>query len=111
MEISDRPTLPEYIAAVHPDGAPGSLVPVRLVPVEAFGGDCDCHLEHDHDGNPCAGWGYGLMDAVPGYSDCNRAHGRIYRRDEDWSLRDPSEVIVVWVASAEIKKFDQIFGN
>lgn len=108
---SPSETLPEYLARAYPNGAPADLVPVRLVPVEVFGGDCDCHLNHDHDGNPCTGWGYGLCDAVGAGSDCNRAVGRIYRRDEDRSPRLDGETIVVWVPAGELEKFDKRFGD
>lgn len=55
------------------------LVPLTLVPVEVFGGEPDDDT-----------WGYGLMDAVPAWSDCNRADGRIYRVDDtDPQYRKP----------------------
>ena len=61
------------------------LVEIELVPVEVFGTDgcqlCDHCQKHD---------GYGLMDAVSSWSDCNRAVGRIYRVED---LRDPGEPI------------------
>lgn len=82
------------------------LVKVTLVPVEVFGTDCrkcDDGVEH-----------YGLCDAVgPGYSDCNRAIGRIYRRDDEESVpyRDPADVITVYVPRSELPKFEQRFGE
>jgi hypothetical protein len=106
-----RETLPQQLARLYPDGAPAGLVPVRLVPVEVFGGDCDCHLDHDHDDNPCSGWGYGLCDAVDACSDCNRAVGRIYRRDEDESPREVGNAILVWVTPEQAALFDVVFGD
>ena len=86
-----------------------ALVRVRLVPVEVFGGD-----EEDCDG--CGGTvkcGYGLMDAVQAWSDCNRAEGRIYRVDDDHSepYRQPGDTITVYVPQSEMAKFAKRFGD
>lgn len=74
----------------------GDLVKVTLVPVEVFGTES-----------------YGLADAVSPWSDCNRARGHIYRRDEDENVpyRNPSEVITVYVPRNELPKFDESFGD
>src|SRR5260221_69305 len=106
-----RETLRQHVARLDPEGAPSGLVPVRLVPVEVFGGDCDCHLMHDHDDNSCSGWGYGLCDAVDGMSDCNRAVGGIYRRDEGESPRSDGNTILVWVTPEQVALFDVVFGE
>jgi hypothetical protein len=58
---------------------PQMLVPLVLVPIEPFGGDC----EHPGCDDPDHREGIGLCDAVgPGWSDCNRAYGRIYRVED-----------------------------
>lgn len=80
------------------------LVKVTLVPVEVFGTECDaCDREV----------GYGLCDAVSAWSDCNRAHGRIYRKDEDDGVqyRNPDDVITVYVPQSEMQKFEKRFGE
>jgi hypothetical protein len=70
-----------------------AAVKVTLVPVEVFGTDS----------------GYGLMDAVSPWSDCNRAIGHIYRRDEEENVpfRNSSDVITVYVPRNELAKFDK----
>lgn len=67
-------------------------VKITLVPVEVFGTDS-----------------YGLMDAVSAWSDCNRAIGQIYRRDEEEFAkhRKPDDVITVYVPRSELWKFDR----
>lgn len=111
------------------------LVPITLVPVEVFGGDCDCHIDAGHayvqpEGTPegmtaqeqpsgvvklvprCAGWGYGLSDAVQAWSDCNRADGRIYRVDEtDPKYREPGETVTVYVPRAALPWFEKHWGE
>jgi hypothetical protein len=87
----------------------GPLVRVRLVPVEVFGADED-------DCASCGGtvrFGYGLMDAVQAWSDCNRARGRIYRKDDDYSegYREPGDVITVYVPQSEMEKFERRYGD
>jgi len=64
------------------------LISVHLVPVEVFGSD----------------EGYGLSDAVPEWSDCNRAIGHIYRFD-DLGHRRPGETLEVWVDPEEYRAF------
>jgi hypothetical protein len=87
---------------VGADQAGAPLVKVSLVPVEVFGAECrTCDTEV----------GYGLSDAVSPWSDCNRAVGHIYRRDEGDTPRDPAEVITVYVPQAEVAKFEQRFGE
>lgn len=120
--------------AAHP--MPYDLVPIALVPVQVFGGDCDCHVAAGHndaptDGMPpdmtvlrtppgapaqvvkrCSGWGYGLSDAVPSWSDCNRAAGHIYRVDDtDPDLRQHGDTIVVYVSRAMLPWFEKRFGE
>ena len=70
------------------------LVKVTLVPVEVFGTD-----------------GYGLSDAVSPWSDCNRAIGHIYRRDDESSVshRNPEDVITIYVPREELHKFEKEF--
>lgn len=106
--MTDRPphgweTFPDYLARTHPDGPAPGLVPVRLCPVEMFGADeCDrCQ----------APTGYGLMDAVSAWSDCNRAHGRIYRRDDPEFGRAEGDTVLVWVEPGEVEKFDRLLGD
>lgn len=85
------------------------LIRVRLVPVEVFGADKeDC---------PSCGevirFGYGLMDAVQAWSDCNRAIGRIYRVDEESNegFREPGDTITVYVPQSEMAKFERRYGD
>lgn len=52
------------------------------------------------------GWGYGLSDAVAGWSDCNRASGHIYRVDDtDPKYRKPGETVTVYVPRAQVEWF------
>lgn len=81
-------------------------MPVTLVPVEVFGGDCDCHTRRP--GSGCEGWGYGLMDAVEPWSDCNRAEGRIYRVD-DQARRRAGDTVTVYVARQDLGWFKREF--
>lgn len=79
------------------------LVRVTLVPVEVFGTECTKCEEP---------FGYGLMDAVSAWSDCNRAIGHIYRRDEDdMPGRDPGDVITIYVPESELPKFEKRFTS
>jgi hypothetical protein len=77
---------------VHNHG-PEELVKVTLVPVVVFGAES----------------GYGLSDAVSPWSDCNRAVGHIYRRDDDDSTpwRNSEDVITIYVPRSELSKFDK----
>ena len=85
------------------------LVRIRLVPVEVFGADEeDCH--------DCGGtikFGYGLMDAVQAWSDCNRAIGHIFRKDDDYTegFREPGDTITVYVPQSEMAKFERRYGD
>jgi len=82
-----------------------SLVRVRLVPVEVFGtGPEPC----EHCGSETGG-GYGLMDAVAAWSDCNRAVGHIYRVDDVESRA--GETITVYVPQSEMAKFSKKYGE
>jgi hypothetical protein len=89
---------PEIVAAVlsaYLERDPNEdLIKVILVPVEVFGADS----------------GYGLQDAISPWSDCNRARGHIYRRD-DIGSRDPEKVITVYVPRSELAKFDMDLGE
>lgn len=108
-----RETLPQQLVRLYPNDAPADLVPVRLVPVEVFGADCQCHEDRDlgAGGTDCVGFSYGLSDAVSGWSDCNRAIGRIYRRDEEESVRNVGDTILVWVAPEQAALFDVVYGE
>lgn len=94
---------------------PDRLVPLTLVPVEVFGG-CDHPGCHDQ----CETFGYGLSDAVgPGYSDCNRAEGRIYRVEDLTSLGQPEHFIddgeqvrvQIWIREQDAEFFKHRFGT
>jgi len=90
---------------VEPDG----LVRISLVPVEVFGAD-------EEDCRDCGGtirFGYGLMDAVSAWSDCNRAVGHIFRKD-DAEGRDSEgapQCITVYVPQSEMAKFETRYGD
>lgn len=126
----------ERAAKLAAQPMPDDLVPIALVPVEVFGGDCDCHEAAGHsfvqDGDVpedmivvqnhpgpvapvvkrCSGWSYGLSDAVPSWSDCNRATGRIYRVDDtDPDLREPGDTIRIFVSKADLPWFEKRFGE
>ena len=85
------------------------LIKITLVPVEHFGADeedcpdCPARIET----------GYGLMDAVSAWSDCNRAIGRIYRVDEasSASFRQPGDTITVYVPQSELPKLEKRYGD
>jgi len=85
----------------------GKLLKCRLVPVEVFGDDeCDsCE----------APVGWGLMDAVVGYSDCNSANGMIFRFDNNTVRReidpDGDTTITVYVPESEIPKLAKRWGD
>jgi len=89
--------LDEYVLERLPDGK----CRVRLVPVEIFGMVCD----HDAHRGESVPFGYGLCDAVQSWSDCNRADGRIFRLDENWTHREPGEFIEAVVDEGDLPKF------
>lgn len=85
---------------------PETLVAIRLVPVEVFTGMCDhdgCMKDH----------GYGIADAVSAWSDCNRAVGQVYRRDEpnNSEHRDQGDTVTVYVNESDLPWFDRKFGE
>lgn len=91
------------------------LVPLTLVPVEVFGG-CD----HPGCDAQCGTFGYGLCDAVgPGYSDCNRAEGKIFRIDDlpsdpanDFTHYEGEQVRVqILVREHDLPYFQRRFGD
>jgi hypothetical protein len=92
------------------DGEP--LVRIRLVPVEVFGAD-----EEDCPSCPATiRFGYGLMDAVSAWSDCNRAIGHIFRKEDLPHLEGCNEerdagCITVYVPQSELAKFEQRYGD
>jgi hypothetical protein len=92
-----------------PEPAAAELVPVSLVPVEVFGAD-------EEDCNECGTTvkcGYGLMDAVQAWSDCNRAIGRIYRVDDGYAqpYRDAGDTVTVYVKRSDLPWFEKRFGE
>jgi hypothetical protein len=95
-------------------GAPAAaagdpLVKIKLVPVQVFGTNEEpC----EHCGKETGG-GHGLMDAVSAWSDCNRAEGHIFRKDDDHSepYRDPGDTITVYVPQSEMAKFEKKYGD
>lgn len=90
------------------EAPPSGLVQITLVPVEVFGTD-DCCTHFDED---CKSQGYGIMDAVQAWSDCNRAIGRIYRVDDtDTKYRLPGETVKIWVDPADLPWFEKQFGD
>ena len=84
------------------------LVAITLVPVEVFG-TMDCCL-HGPDGD-CPSKGYGLCDAVQGWSDCNRARGRIYRVEDLDGPREAGSTVTVYVPESEVAFFSKQFGD
>ncbi len=121
--VAPRPAIVAQTTEVLPapiEGAP--LVPLRLVPVEVFGGDgcgdtaCAHCKEHA---------GFGLMDAVQAWSDCNRAEGMIYRvedaplsergRDTDpersGRYREPGDTMVIYVRPEDVAWFERRHGD
>ena len=85
------------------------LVRIRLVPVEVFGAD-------EEDCRSCGEtvrFGYGLCDAVSAWSDCNRAIGHIFRKDDDYTegYREPGDTITVYVPQSELAKFERRYGD
>lgn len=94
-------------ARITVDGDP--LVRITLVPVEVFGAD-------EEDCRGCGAtirFGYGLMDAVSAWSDCNRAIGHIFRK-EDLKGRNSDGAagcITVYVPQSEMAKFEIRYGD
>jgi hypothetical protein len=85
------------------------LVRIRLVPVEIFGAD-------QEDCRGCGEvirFGYGLCDAVQAWSDCNRAIGHIFRKDDDYTegYRTPGETITVYVPQSQMALFERRYGD
>lgn len=82
---------------------------MRLVPVEVFGAD----EEQCRNCGETVECGYGLMDAVQAWSDCNRAIGRIYRVDEERNeaWREAGDTITVYVPQSEMAKFERRYGD
>jgi len=95
------------LARTAVDGDP--LVRITLVPVEVFGAD-----EEDCPQCPATvRFGYGLSDAVSAWSDCNRAIGHIFRKD-DVEGRDSEgapQCITVYVPQSEMAKFETRYGD
>jgi len=88
---------------------PDELVRITLVPVEVFGAD-------EEDCRGCGGtikFGYGLMDAVSAWSDCNRAVGHIFRKDDVEGRDDEGapQCITVYVPQSEMAKFETRYGD
>lgn len=107
MADAPRPRATVEPSPAAPAGDP--LVRVKLVPVEVFGvDDQPC----EHCGGIVAG-AYGLMDAVSAWSDCNRAIGHIFRKDDDHSeqYRDPADTVTIYVPQSEMAKFDKKYGD
>jgi hypothetical protein len=90
-----------------------NLVKMRLVPVEVFGSEECCeHGQRDLRDPPCPSMGYGLMDAVAAWSDCNRAIGHIYRVDDmDPHYRHPGETVNIWVKPEDVTWFERKFSQ
>ena len=98
---------PDEPAPAAADSDP--LVRIRLVPVEVFGAD-----EEDCKGcGEMIKCGYGLMDAVQAWSDCNRAIGHIFRKDDDCTegYREPGDTITVYVPQSEMALFERRYGD
>ena len=91
------------------------LVTLHLVPVQVFGaGRCPAHSSDADGNNPtlcsiCSEdvEGYGLMDAVSSWSDCNRATGKIYRVDDSWAHRNRGETVEIIVKKKDLPFFER----
>jgi hypothetical protein len=99
----------ELAPVEHVSASGDPLVRVRLVPVEVFGAD-------EEDCRGCGGTikcGYGLMDAVQAWSDCNRAIGHIFRKDDDYTegYRESGDTITVYVPQSEMALFERRYGD
>lgn len=90
------------------------MVKLRLVPVQIFNaGRCPDHGSDTEGNNPtrCSECrenveGYGIMDAVSPWSDCNRAIGHIYRID-DADYRYSGENIEIFVNKNDLSFFEK----
>lgn len=85
------------------------LVRVWLTPVGVFGNVCEeeCCRQPDGDNLEIP---LGLMDQAGGLSDCNRAWGHIFRREEDdcpQYTNMPNFHIEAWVPRSDLWKFDR----
>lgn len=98
----------ERVPQPSPLGDGDPLVRVTLVPVYHFGADSE---ECPNCGTDVE-TGYGLMDAVENWSDCNQAIGHIYRVDDAGSerYRRPGDTITIYVPQSEMAKFDRSTG-
>ena len=106
-EVIYNPAPGEVDLRASANGEP--LVRIRLVPVEVFGaGEEDCR-----DCGEMIRFGYGLCDAVQAWSDCNRAIGHIFRKDDDYTegYREPGDTITVYVPQSEMAKFERRYGD
>ena len=106
MTNTQQPTIPEV----------EKLVTLRLVPVQVFGaGRCPSHSSDADGNNPtlCSEChedveGYGLMDAVSSWSDCNRAVGKIYRIDDvNGKYRNTGETVEILVKEKDLPFFEK----
>lgn len=78
-----------------PDGK-DDLVEVYLVPVQVFGTD-----------------GYGLADAIQPWSDCSRARGHIFRKDDTINAlyRQPGDSIKIYIPRSELPKLEKDYSE
>lgn len=97
--------LDDYIIERREDG----LLVLALVPIEIFGQQCD-HPAHTGYSEP---FGYGLMDAVTAWSDCNRAYGHMFRLDEAslHECRNPEDTIKILCTEEQAQKFLLFYGE
>lgn len=73
-----------------------NYIKLRLVPVEVFGAED----------------GYGLMDAVSSWSDCNRAIGKIYRIDDiEPEYREKGDTVEILVKKTDLDFFKKVFDE
>ena len=96
------------------------MIRLRLVPVQVFGaGRCSVHSSDADGNNPtlCSEChepveGYGIMDAVSSWSDCNRAVGKIYRIDDsNPKYREEDETIEILVPKNKLGWFEKIWAD
>ena len=90
------------------------MVAVELVPVAiAEGNECCEHGDTERNPDCTSRPSLGLMDETGGLSDCNRARGKLYRRQDIGLHRghpDP-ENIVVQVRRADLPWFDKVWDH